>query len=123
MSIDKRKHIRIDSENLSHIIVEDGNVPVNEGIGKTLNLSESGILLETHFPMECGQGVDLTLALAEDLIELQGEVVHSRLDEKGCFRAGVQFKELDADALRMLKQFVVLFKQHKSLNELQEPLF
>ncbi len=28
MSIDKRRHIRIDSENLSHVIVEDGETPV-----------------------------------------------------------------------------------------------
>ena len=63
MSIEKRRHIRIDSENLSHVAVEGGEGPVNEGIGKTLNISESGILLETHFTMESGQGVDLTLAI------------------------------------------------------------
>jgi len=118
MSIEQRRHIRIDSENLSHVIVEDGDVPVSEGIGKTLNLSESGILLETHFPMTTGQGVDLTLALAEDLMEIRGEVVHARTDDASLTRTGVQFKEVDADALKVLKKFVVLFKQQQSLDEL-----
>jgi c-di-GMP-binding flagellar brake protein YcgR len=118
MSIEKRRHIRIDSENLSHVAVEDGTGPVGEGIGKTLNISESGILLETHFPVETGQGIDLTLALAEELIDLKGEVVHSRVDEKGVSRTGIRFKEMDAEGLRVLKQFVVLFRQQQSLDAL-----
>jgi c-di-GMP-binding flagellar brake protein YcgR len=118
MSIEKRRHIRIDSENLSHVIVENAEGPVNEGIGKTLNISESGILLETHFPMESGQGVDLTLALEEELLGGRGEVVHSRTDEQGISRTGIQFKDVDDATLRVLKQFVVLFRQQQSLNEL-----
>lgn len=118
MSIEKRRHIRIDSENLSHVIVENAEGPVNEGIGKTLNISESGILLETHFPMESGQGVDLTLALEDELLEGKGEVVHSRTDEQGLSRTGIQFKDVDDATLRVLKQFVVLFRQQQSLNEL-----
>lgn len=118
MSIDKRRHIRIDSENLSHVIVEDGETPVIEGLGKTLNISESGILLETHFPMASGQGIDLTLALAEELVELKGEVVHSRNAGNGISRTGIQFKALEPDALRGLKQFVVFFRQHQSLDDL-----
>jgi c-di-GMP-binding flagellar brake protein YcgR len=118
MSIEKRRHIRIDSENLSHVAVEDREGPVAEGIGKTLNISESGILLETHFPMESGQGVDLTLALEEELVTVKGEVVHCRIDDRGAARTGVRFRDLDDAALRVLKQFVVLFRQQRSLNEL-----
>ena len=118
MSIEKRRHIRIDSENLSHVIVENGEETLQEGIGKTLNLSESGILLETHFSMESGQRVDLTLALGNELVEGNGEVVHSRTDPAGVSRTGIQFKDVDAETLRMLKKFVVLFRQQQSLEDL-----
>lgn len=118
MGIEKRRHIRIDSENLSHVIVEGEGQPVNEGIGKTLNLSESGILLETHFPVDSGQEVDLYLALGEQLVSVRGAVIHSRPNENGVSRTGIQFRNVDDEAAAMLKQFVVLFKQQQSLNEL-----
>ncbi len=118
MSIEKRRHIRIDSENLSHVTVKDDDGPVTEGIGKTLNLSESGILLETHFSMEREQGVDVTLALGDELVMVKGQVVHSRIDEQGLSRTGIQFADLDGDALRIMKQFVVIFRQQQSLDAL-----
>jgi hypothetical protein len=50
-SENKRKHERIQSLNLSYICLdEDANI-IKQGMGRTLNISESGILLETHFPM------------------------------------------------------------------------
>jgi len=53
--MDKRRHIRIDSFNLSHVCLEEDGMVINECVGKTLNVSESGILLETRFfiPNNC----------------------------------------------------------------------
>ena len=51
-SEDKRKHERIRSLNLSYICLDEEKNIVKQGMGRTLNLSESGLLLETHFPIE-----------------------------------------------------------------------
>ena len=51
-SENKRKHERIQSLNLSYICLDEDNNIVKQGMGRTLNISESGILLETHFPID-----------------------------------------------------------------------
>ena len=61
MTSEKRKHMRINALNLSHVAVDDREDAVKQAIGRTLNVSETGILLETHFPIESDQNVELTL--------------------------------------------------------------
>ena len=68
-SENKRKYQRIRSLNLSYICLDENNNIVKQGMGRTLNISESGILLETHFPIESEYSVLLTIALKEDLLE------------------------------------------------------
>ena len=67
----KRKHPRIPSLNLSYICLDENNNIVKQGMGRTLNISESGILLETHFPIESEYLVLMTIALKEDLLEIK----------------------------------------------------
>ncbi len=117
MGIEKRRHIRIDSKNLSHFLVEEDDRPVAEGMGRTLNISESGVLLETHAPMVIGQSVSVTLALEETLVEIPGQVVHVRPGapaDDGApnpYEDGIQFNQMDQEAKKILKHFIVLFKR------------
>ena len=49
---EKRKHPRVNALNLSYICLDEDQQVIKQGMGRTLNVSESGILLETHFPIE-----------------------------------------------------------------------
>ncbi len=116
MGIENRRHIRIDAQNLSHIVVEENGATVYEGMGKTLNVSESGILLETHFKMEEKHVLEMTIAFEEEIVELKGRVVHCKApvnEEKQRYETGINFIDMDDPAFRRLKRFVVLFKQQK----------
>ena len=62
-SENKRKHERIQSLNLSYICLDEDNNIVKQGMGRSLNISESGILLETHFPIEPNHTIQLTISL------------------------------------------------------------
>ena len=105
-SENKRKHERIQSLNLSYICLdEDANI-IKQGMGRTLNISESGILLETHFPIEPTHVVQLTISLEEDLLDLKGKPVHVRSCDEGKYEVGIQFVELDQNATDLLKKFV-----------------
>ena len=65
----KRKHQRFASLNLSYVCLDENNNVVTQGMGRTLNISESGILLETNFPIELKYLVLLTIGLEEDETE------------------------------------------------------
>ena len=105
-SDNKRKHQRIPSLNLSYICLDENNNIVKQGMGRTLNISESGILLETHFPIEPKYLVIMTIALKEDLLEIKGKPIHARSNETGEFEIGIEFLEPDQDSIRLLENFI-----------------
>jgi hypothetical protein len=63
---EKRKFIRIDSLNLSYVLVDGTNDEEKQTMGRTLNVSEAGIRLETHVPVELNSTLTLTIGLEKD---------------------------------------------------------
>ena len=105
-SENKRKHDRIQSLNLSYICLDEDENIIKQGMGRSLNISESGILLETHFPIEPKHVVQLTIGLEEDLLDIKGKPIHIRSSGQGKYEIGIQFVELDQGAFQILKKFV-----------------
>lgn len=103
---DKRKHPRIASMNLSYVCLDDNRKTIKQGMGRTLNVSESGILLETHFPIDSGNTVLLDLGLEEDIVEIRGKPVHIRQNEKGKYEIGIQFLETEEKIKKILAKFI-----------------
>jgi hypothetical protein len=102
----KRKHKRIQSLNLSYICLDDDNNIVKQGMGRTMNISESGILLETHFPVEPEHTIRLTISLEENILDIIGKPMHVQSIDRGKYQIGIQFEALDADSLGILKRFI-----------------
>ena len=105
-SENKRKHERIESLNLSYICLDEDKNIVKQGMGRTLNISESGILLETHFPIEPKHTLQLTISLEEELLDIKGQPVHIRSIEGGKYQIGIQFQDLDQQSITILKKFI-----------------
>ena len=110
-TIEKRKHARINSLNLSYVCLDENNEIIKQGMGRTLNVSESGILLETHFPIDKTYVVSLTLGLKENLVELKGRPVHSNTNAEGKYEVGIEFLEPDAKTRKALKNFINTFQK------------
>ncbi|MBU2498060.1 MAG: PilZ domain-containing protein [Proteobacteria bacterium] len=104
----RRKHTRKESLNLvDYIILGDGGVTVSRGMGRTRNVSEGGLLLETHRPLEVEKTVLITVGLGEDIVELKGRVLHSlppSLEYRHC--AGIQLREIDEKGKKLLKKYI-----------------
>jgi hypothetical protein len=79
-------------------------------MGRTLDVSEKGILLETHVPIEPRYIISLTISLEDLLLDIKGKVKHTDEHEKGKFESGIQFIEVDEAKTRILRQFAVIFK-------------
>jgi hypothetical protein len=103
--------MRVNALNLSHVAVDDREESVKQAIGRTLNVSETGILLETHFPIESDQNVELTLGFEEDLVNLKGKVIHLLNGETGKFEMGIQFTDIDDEGINVIKEFIGKFRE------------
>ena len=109
-SKEQRKAVRINSLNLSYIGIDENNVTTKQAMGRTMNVSENGILLETHFPIDSKQIISLCLALEDELIDMKGEVVYSRPGEKGKYETGIKFIEVEEASRQILKKYIQAFK-------------
>ena len=107
---EKRKHSRIDSLHLlNYLHYGENEEDTTQGMGRTLNVSESGILLETHTSIDPDQNVSLTIGLEEDMVDIKGHVIYSKQNAQGMFEAGIEFEAMDASAERILKAYIEAF--------------
>jgi c-di-GMP-binding flagellar brake protein YcgR len=105
----KRKHERIKSLNLSYVLVDGRFSEEKQTMGRTLNVSESGIRLETHLPVEIGSHLLLSIGLEDKVVDITGRVVHSMQNKEGAYELGVQFIDPDAKARETLQAFIKAF--------------
>ncbi len=106
-----RKHVRVDSSNLSHVVVDDGKSIVNQGIGRTVNISESGILLETAFATLPGHNLSITIAIEENLLDISGKVVRCDKTGPNLFHTGVKFQKIDEETHDLLINYIKMFEK------------
>jgi len=79
-------------------------------MGRTLNVSETGILLETHIPIDSQYQVGLTIGFEEDLINIRGKVVYTKAGKDGKFESGIQFMAIDSETNTLLKKYITAFR-------------
>ncbi len=109
-----RKHERINSLNLlNYTCVDRKSEETIQGMGRTLNVSQGGILLETHVPMYAHYSVALSIGLEDEMIDIKGQVIYCREATKGKYESGIEFKEINETSLRILNKYIAAFREHQ----------
>ena len=92
--VEKRKHPRVDINNLvSYRCMDDSGNRTKEGRGKSVNISQGGILIETHDPFEWQDVLLLFIDIEDESVSIKGRVVYCNAANFGKFRTGIQFLE------------------------------
>jgi len=103
---------RKDSLNLLDYIVLDGSGDeLNRAMARTLNVSEKGILLETHVPFDIGQELSITIGLENDLVEVHGRIVRCESGDFDGYHSGVEFLDISPDQMVTLNKFLTAFNK------------
>ena len=116
MEFETRRSERKDTLNLvDYVVLSKSGEPLNRGMARTLNVSEKGILLETHLSFEKGQELLLTIGLKNNLSEYKGRIVHLEKQEEGddVFGYGIEFIEMHEASLAVLREFL---KNYNEMN-------
>ncbi|RZB38109.1 MAG: hypothetical protein SRB2_00455 [Desulfobacteraceae bacterium Eth-SRB2] len=109
---ERRKHSRIKALNLiSYSCIDETDQVLSQGMGRNLNLSEDGILLETHVSLDSKHTVVMVIGLEDDLINIKGRVVYSIGGGYKRFEAGIEFIERDEATLEVLKKYIKAFRE------------
>ena len=109
---EKRLHPRIDALNLiAYECMDESGQVVMHGMGRTLNVSEGGILLETHVQIEQQYDALLSIGLENDLIDIKGKFISSKPGKVDMFESGIKFLEIGETELAILKLYIKAFKE------------
>ncbi|NIQ98317.1 MAG: PilZ domain-containing protein [Desulfuromonadales bacterium] len=114
--MNERKDERLDAINLlDYTVLDEKGYTINQAMGRTLNVSERGILLDTHIPFRVGQTLVLALELEEEIVELTGKVVHTEKNDQGRYSSGIEFENLSAEGQKTLHKYLEAFNSARTL--------
>ncbi|NOQ46472.1 MAG: hypothetical protein GQ559_07345 [Desulfobulbaceae bacterium] len=115
MTSERRHYIRPEALNLlDYLVVDDQGRQGDYSMARTLNVSEGGILMETHIPLPKGQQVMITLGLKDTLVDVMGRIVYTTF-AAGRHQNGIEFFHVSNNDKRVLDSYVEAF--HKNYEE------
>jgi len=113
--IDNRTSDRKDTLNLlDYVVVDKSGKELARAMARTLNVSEKGILLETHLPFDLGQILLITIGLEHNLFEFKGQVVHCEKMAEDVYNYGIELLDVSEEGMKILKQFLKAFKDKQN---------
>jgi hypothetical protein len=121
MTLHQRKHERVNSLNLlSYFCMNDARETVAQGMGRTLNVSEGGILLETHVQIDVQYAICLSIGFLDEVTDVMGKMVYSKKGDNDRWQSGIEFVNPDANAQRIIKKYIEAFTRHQADSEKTE---
>lgn len=105
---EKRESVRHDSLNLvSYILLNAENDIISTGVGRTLNISCGGILLEIEDLVDDDiKTVRMEIALGDSIISVDGGVRFTLLTTQGYTEYGIQFRETSTESMENLQKYL-----------------
>ena len=111
--INRRKHPRVSIDSLISVVSLDDNCnQIAQSMGRALDVSQSGIQIETPHamePLDTGRVSLVTVDKRDKLVKTSGKLIYTRKTDKGMYTTGIKLNGLDT----VNKRFVIsLIKQY-----------
>ncbi len=111
---ERRKYQRVNTVNLlSYVSLDENGKPLEQGMGKTLDISQGGLLMETKIPINAQYILLVGINISDELIEIRGEVAYSRQTEPKIFHSGIRFSETSEKLREVVVELIKVFHQQK----------
>ena len=82
-----------------------------------MNVSLGGVKLQSSFPVDSGEVLDITMALGENLVTFKGKVVYITGSENRGFEMGVSIEDIESADKIALTRFIYYFKPSRQNGE------
>ena len=113
-TIERRKHERVKTSNLiSYESIEKDGETVFNSMGKALNVSRSGIMLEIAHFIKAEYVSLTTFDLEDNLIKLKGQLIYCKKTDSGLFQAGIRFTASEEEKAEFVVQLIRLYHFQK----------
>jgi c-di-GMP-binding flagellar brake protein YcgR len=116
--LDRRTYPRIHISNgVSYACLNDKFKEVDQGIGKVLNISQGGVLLETPKKINSRYILIMSIDLEDNMIEIRGKVIYSKKHPANWMLTGVKFMEPYSMQRKAIAEFIRAYHYRKKTNE------
>ena len=83
-------------------------------MARTLNISQSGILIETAHIIATGRISLMSAGASDKLVKIEGQVVYCRENGIGMYETGIRFEGTEAENIAFAKKLVKVFHHRKN---------
>jgi len=113
---EKRKFPRVKTNNLlSYICIDEDNREADHGVGRALDISQSGLLLESRTPIESENILLTTITEKNELLDIRGRVAYCREAGPKRFNTGVQFLENKERIRQIVVNMIRIYNLEKNV--------
>jgi hypothetical protein len=112
---ERRKFPRTKTRNLiAHVSVDHNGKMISQGLGKAIDISKGGMLLETPYPIEAGLLSLMAVDKDNSLFEIKADLVYCKKVAPGMFQAGIKFIGTELQALNFIKRVIQEYNHRKN---------
>ena len=113
--IDRRKDLRVNTINLiSHVTIDETGRWIFQGMSRALNISKTGILLESSRPIKSGRLSMMAVDMGNNLIEIKGELIYCFQSDTAIYHCGIKFIDTDEKASKFATQMIKVYNHRKT---------
>ncbi len=107
---ERRRFPRVRTDNpITYALINEKGTNIGQGIGRAVNVSQSGLLLETYEYIGSKYLFLVTTDIEGALVEIVGKVVFSREISKSVFNSGVHFMGEHDDNVKFRREMIRVF--------------
>ena len=111
---DRRKHVRVETNNLvSYDSIDEDNKILFNSMGRAVNVSRSGMLLETARFIDAEYVAISTVDLNNNLIKLKGQLIYCRKADSGLYQSGILFVGSEQETAKFAVKLIQLYSFRK----------
>ena len=112
--MEQRKYPRVETCNLvSYMLIGENGEIEDQGMGRALNISQGGILLETSRLILSEHISLMSVDLDNNLIEIKGNVVYSKDNGVGMIQNGIRFEGEHDETIQFATKLIKTFHTRK----------
>ncbi|MEK6201668.1 MAG: PilZ domain-containing protein [Desulfobulbaceae bacterium] len=94
---------------LDYLVIDENGLQTTYSMGRTLDVSENGLKLETTQPISKGDTLLITVGVEDDLVDLRGVVVHTEILDNQHI-TGLEFQDISEEGRRIFKKYAEAFR-------------
>ena len=112
--MERRQYPRVKISNLiSYVGKRASGEIIEQSMGKALNISQSGIFIETPH-MVISEHISLmSIDQNNNLVEIKGEVIYSTVFKAGTFGVGIRFDGMHTENIQFVTKLIKVFNIRK----------